>query len=171
MAKFSSFKTENSLQDSNVACVSLWPGAVKTQLIQAAMNDQQSGYADSRVSLSHSLKRVMENINLTEDHSLLGDWFVTNDRGVFQLGRMFASGETIEYSGKGVVALATDAKVSQTFLLTCDSMLCKHRNLLTNGRFFHWFGASEDRSFAGDAQVGPGAAHARPRRRVRIRRH
>ncbi|GMT23503.1 hypothetical protein PFISCL1PPCAC_14800, partial [Pristionchus fissidentatus] len=61
------------LKSGGVTSVSLWPGAVRTQIVQGALKDE--GYAKS------------------------------------QIGQMFADGETIEYAGKAVVALATDRRV------------------------------------------------------------
>ncbi|GMS95463.1 hypothetical protein PENTCL1PPCAC_17638 [Pristionchus entomophagus] len=61
------------LKSDGVTAVSLWPGAVRTQLIQGALRDEK--YAASGV------------------------------------GQMFAEGETIEYAGKAVVALASDKRV------------------------------------------------------------
>ncbi|KAF8373750.1 dhs-9 [Pristionchus pacificus] len=61
------------LKSDGITSVSLWPGAVRTQIIQGALKDEK--YAASGV------------------------------------GQMFLEGESIEYAGKAVVALAGDKRV------------------------------------------------------------
>ncbi|KAE9546060.1 hypothetical protein FO519_010728, partial [Halicephalobus sp. NKZ332] len=81
------------LKDENVTAISLWPGAVKTELLT---------------------KYVSEGLVKNSRHKEVSDEATE---------KMFTEGESVEFSGKAIVALASDPKVHKLTgrtLMTAD---------------------------------------------------
>ncbi|OQV21919.1 Dehydrogenase/reductase SDR family member 1 [Hypsibius exemplaris] len=77
------------LKSHNVAYISLWPGAVKTELIQLESAERKAGGGTAKPVST-------ETINLGANN------------GIFD---KFLAGESTEFSGKAIVALANDPKL------------------------------------------------------------
>ena len=84
------------LKAHGVAFVSLWPGAVKTELILQNAEAMKSGGGTAKPACQETLQHG----------------------GNAHVWEMFADGESPEYSGKCVVALATGERAGSANLIT-----------------------------------------------------
>ncbi|MFH4982605.1 hypothetical protein AB6A40_009314 [Gnathostoma spinigerum] len=91
----------HDLYDSNIASVSLWPGPVKTELVKKTVLKEGGGAnkEDQRVGRSHykdvnSHRRSAE--RAADHHNIIS---------------LFDNGESVDFAGKCVVALATDPNI------------------------------------------------------------